>query len=119
MTAAVVNQSLFRTLTKLGAQPDEALDAASGFVIPAQIENLATKDGLGLLRSDIKRTEDTLRTEFRADLKVLEGRIDTKLNKLQTRGVIIIGGLVLVLNQLLPPGKIGAIVMEAFRHLAG
>ena len=86
--AQVVNQALFKTLTRLGSPPDEAIEAASGFVVPAELDKLATKE----------------------DLKSLESRLTQRM-------VLFVGGSMVLLTQFLPAGKLGEVLGTLVGHL--
>lgn len=99
MTADVINRPLFRTLVGLGVSPDEAMDAAGGFVTTDQVKELATKE-------DVLSAKDVLRSE----LKLLEGR-------LMQRIVLFVGGSMIVLTQVIPPGRLYELTSALIHHL--
>ena len=99
MTADVINRPLFRTLVGLGVSPDEAMDAAGGFVTTDQVKELATKE-------DVLSAKDVLRSEP----KLLEGR-------LMQRIVLFVGGSMIVLTQVIPPGRLYKLTSALIHHL--
>ena len=103
MTADVINRPLFRTLVGLGVSPDEAMDAAGGFVTTDQVKELATKE-------DVRLAKDELRTSFEGQLKLLEGR-------LMQRIVLFVGGSMIVLTQVVPPGRLYELTSALIHHL--
>ena len=77
MITDALNRPLFKVLRALDVPEDDALDAAGGFVTSSQLEKLATKDDLAKLKYE-----------------------------LTIRMVMFVGGGMLLLTQLLPPGKL-------------
>ncbi len=108
MSTDVINRPLFKALTRLGATADEAVDAASGFVVPAELEKLATKDDLKLLSSDLKLLE----TRLTDSMKLLESRLTVRI-------VLFVGGALVVLTQVVPPGKLFQLINGLVGHLTG
>ena len=88
MIADALNRPLFKVLRALDVPEDDALDAAGGFVTSNQLDTLATKD-------DLSAAVAKLRSE------------------LTIRIVVFLGGGMLVLTQLLPPGKLLELLTKA------
>ena len=99
MTADVINRPLFKVLRTLNVPEDAALDAAGGFVTNDQLNTLATKD------------------DVRHDIDLVRKDLDLLRKDLTTRMVVIVGGGVLVLTQLVPPGKVYELVIALAHHL--
>ncbi len=112
MSTDVINRPLFKALTRLGATADEAVDAASGFVVPAELEKLATKDDLKLLETRLTDSMKLLETRLTDSMKLLESRLTVRI-------VLFVGGALVVLTQVVPPGKLFQLISGLVGHLTG